>query len=168
MQLPGFQSAEWFQRSSAEKPTVIFVLGGPGTSRFDRDTIKSDIKTIGAGKGTQCQRIVDEYGYAHVSAGDCLRAERNSNSADAQLINQYIQEGKIVPVEITVRLLKKAMDASGKKKFLIDGFPRNLDNVNGWFDVIGETVHVAFVLFLDCPEHVMEVGCFKGFFKRHF
>jgi len=38
--------------------------------------------------------------------------------------------GKIVPVEVTVRLLKKAMDESGKTKFLIDGFPRNLNNVD--------------------------------------
>ena len=38
--------------------------------------------------------------------------------------------GKIVPVEVTVRLLKKAMDESGKTKFLIDGFPRNMNNVD--------------------------------------
>ena len=52
--------------------------------------------------------------------------------------------GKIVPVEVTVRLLKKAMDESGKTKFLIDGFPRNMNNVDvrslrlrslpGWLD----------------------------------
>lgn len=98
--------------SANNKPTVIFVLGGPG-----------------AGKGTQCQRIVDAYDFAHISAGDCLRAERNSNSTDAALINNYIKEGQIVPVEITVKLLQQAMARSGKSKFLIDGFPRNLNNV---------------------------------------
>lgn len=35
-----------------------------------------------------------------------------------------------MPVEVTVRLLKKAMDESGKTKFLIDGFPRNMNNVD--------------------------------------
>ena len=49
-----------------EKPCVVFVLGGPG-----------------AGKGTQCARIVEKFGYTHISAGDCLRAERASGSADA-------------------------------------------------------------------------------------
>ena len=44
-------------------PKVIFVIGGPG-----------------AGKGTQCAKLVEEFGYMHVSAGDCLRAERNSGS----------------------------------------------------------------------------------------
>ncbi len=75
----------------------------------------------GAGKGTQCDLIVGKYGYQHISAGDCLRAERASGSADADLINTYIREGKIVPVEITVKLLLKAMKDSGKSKFLIDG-----------------------------------------------
>jgi UMP-CMP kinase len=50
------------------------------------------------------------------------------------LINSYIVEGKIVPVEITCQLLKKGMEKNGwdKKYFLIDGFPRNLDNEEGW------------------------------------
>ena len=66
------------------KPHVFFVLGGPGS-----------------GKGTQCAKLVENYGYAHLSAGDLLREERDSGSETATLINQYIVEGKIVPVEIT-------------------------------------------------------------------
>ena len=69
------------------KPVVVFVLGGPG-----------------AGKGTQCSKIVDEYKYAHLSAGDLLRAERASGSENGQMIDEYIKEGKIVPVEVTMWL----------------------------------------------------------------
>jgi UMP-CMP kinase len=68
------------------------VLGGPGS-----------------GKGTQCAKIVEKYGFVHLSAGDLLRAERNSGSKDAELINNIIIAGEIVPVEITVKLIKKAM-----------------------------------------------------------
>ena len=50
----------------------------------------------------------------------------------AALINEYIVEGKIVPAAITVRLLRNAMEASGKQKFLVDGFPRNLENLEVW------------------------------------
>ena len=83
--------------------------------------------------------------YIHLSAGDLLRAERNSGSKDAELINDYIKEGKIVPVEITVNLLKKAMELNGweKNKFLIDGFPRSQDNLQGWNDVMSEDVNVS-------------------------
>lgn len=56
-------------------PEIIFILGGPGS-----------------GKGTQCERIVEEYNYTHLSTGDILRAERDSGSSYAQLINSYMAE----------------------------------------------------------------------------
>ena len=101
------------KRKEKDKPAVFFVLGGPG-----------------AGKGTVCKKLVKQHGFVHLSAGDLLREERNSGSKNADLINYYIKEGKIVPVEITVNLIKKAMEKQGwaKKKFLIDGFPRNQEN----------------------------------------
>ncbi|XP_072018948.1 UMP-CMP kinase-like [Amphiura filiformis] len=119
----------------ATKPAVIFVLGAPG-----------------AGKGTQCERIVQKFGFVHLSAGDLLREERNSGSKDGNLIQDYIKEGKIVPVEITVNLLDKAMEKSQTKKFLIDGFPRNEDNLSGWNTKMAEKTDFKFVLFFECSE----------------
>ena len=57
--------------------------------------------------------------------------ERDSGSPNGDLINSYIAEGKIVPVQISVNLLRAAMEQAGwsSKKYLIDGFPRNADNV---------------------------------------
>ena len=82
----------------------------------------------GSGKGTQCSKIVDEFGFVHLSAGDLLRAEINSGSANGNMIKAMIKEGTIVPAEVTVKLLQKAMESSGQDKFLIDGFPRNEEN----------------------------------------
>ncbi len=48
-----------------------------------------------------------EFGYIHLSAGDLLRGARDSGSSDGRLISEYIKEGNIVPVEITIRLLKE-------------------------------------------------------------
>ena len=124
---------------AAGKDVVIFVLGGPG-----------------AGKGTQCANIARDYGYVHLSAGDCLREERNSGSADADLINRHIAEGSIVPVEITIKLLLRKMDKSPAGRFLVDGFPRNLNNLEGWQSAVGKKKYVPFVLFFDAPEAVME------------
>jgi adenylate kinase family enzyme len=121
---------------------VVFVLGGPG-----------------AGKGTQCARIVDAFGFVHLSAGDLLRAERKRGTANAELINNYIKEGKIVPVEITIGLIKVAMEehvAEGRSRFLIDGFPRNANNLEGWDALMSDYAKVHFCLFLDCPEDVMQ------------
>ena len=86
-----------------------------------------------------------------------MRAERNSGSENAELINKIIKAGEIVPVEITVKLIKKAMQEHGwsKKKYLIDGFPRNLDNQTGWVKVMQDEVDMKFVLFFDCTEDEM-------------
>lgn len=111
----------------------------------------------GAGKGTQCGYLVEEWGFVHLSAGDLLRAERNNPASQhGQLINDYIKEGKIVPVEITVTLLLNAMKASGAEYFLVDGFPRNANNLEGWEKVVGKQADVLGCLFFDCPEEVME------------
>merc|ERR1712045_381287 len=125
------------------KPNVVFVLGGPG-----------------AGKGTQCANLVKDFGVVHLSAGDLLRAERNSGSADAELINNYIKEGKIVPVEITVGLIKRAMmkemAENEKYTFIIDGFPRNYNNLGGWNKICGGTfATVPFLLHFECSEEEM-------------
>ena len=72
-------------------------------------------------------------------SGDLLRAERKSGGENAALIEEFIEAGKIVPVSITVALIKKAMDAhifaGSDPNFLVDGFPRNVDNWEGWQEV---------------------------------
>ncbi|XP_011031636.1 PREDICTED: UMP-CMP kinase 3 [Populus euphratica] len=122
---------------SEKKPTVVFVLGGPGS-----------------GKGTQCAKIVEHFGYTHLSAGDLLRAEIRSGSENGTMIQNMIKEGKIVPSEVTIKLLQKAMQDSGNDKFLIDGFPRNEEN-RAAFEAVTK-IEPAFVLFFDCPEEEME------------
>ncbi|XP_036378017.1 UMP-CMP kinase-like [Megalops cyprinoides] len=134
----------------AMKPQVIFVLGGPG-----------------AGKGTQCAKIVENYGYTHLSAGDLLRAERAREGSEfGQLIDSYIKDGRIVPVEITINLLRKAMEETmqldqEKFRFLIDGFPRNQDNLQGWTSVMEGKADVKFVLFFDCSDQVCIERCLE-------
>jgi len=132
--------------SKKEKPNVVFVLGAPGS-----------------GKGTQCQNIVDDYGYVHLSAGDLLRAERKvSGSEYGELIENHITNGTIVPVEITCSLLVRAMKESGKNNFLIDGFPRNKNNLDGWMAEVGpEKANVKFVLFFDCDKSTCVDRCLQ-------
>ncbi len=98
---------------------------------------------------------MENFGYVHLSAGDLLRAERESGSELAEMINTCIREGKIVPAEVTVRLLRTAMEESGNQKFLIDGFPRDIHNLECWQSQMNSIVDVQFLLFLDCPENVM-------------
>lgn len=131
--------------ASTQLPKVVFVLGGPG-----------------AGKGTQCANIVKEFGFVHLSAGDLLREEQNKpGSQYGELIQSHIKRSEIVPVEITLNLIKLAMDNSGKDKFLIDGFPRNQNNLDGWNSVMKEKVDLLFVLFFDCATETCVERCLK-------
>lgn len=122
-----------------DQVSVIFVLGGPGS-----------------GKGTQCAKLVENHHFVHLSAGDLLRAEQaREGSKYGSLIKKYITEGQIVPQEITVQLLKQAIQANyneGKTKFLVDGFPRKMDQAITFEKVI---VPSKFTLFFECPEEVM-------------
>ena len=122
------------------KVTVVYMLGGPGS-----------------GKGTQSANLVRDYGFVHLSAGDLLREEQdNEGSKYGQLIKDYIKDGKIVPMEITVKLIENAMRSKlgnhTTGKFLIDGFPRKMDQAVFFEQSVCPS---RCTLFLDCPEEVM-------------
>jgi len=124
------------QQTFGDDTTVVYVLGGPG-----------------AGKGTQCANLVKDFGFVHLSAGDLLREERRREGSQyGELINTYIKEGKIVPAKITIALLENAMAKSPSKRFLIDGFPRKMDQAKKFEKTVCKG---KFVLFFDCPESVM-------------
>lgn len=133
---------------SSSDVTVLFVLGGPG-----------------AGKGTQCANLVRDYSFTHLSAGDLLRAEQDREGSEfGALIKKYIKEGEIVPMEVTVQLLENAMtedihnSKSKKAKFLIDGFPRKMDQAVKFEENVCPS---KFVLFYDCPEEEMQKRLLK-------
>ncbi|KAJ6675154.1 UMP-CMP KINASE [Salix viminalis] len=116
-----------------ETTVVVFVLGGPGS-----------------GKGTQCPKIVEHFGFTHLCAGDLLQAEIESESENGTMIHNFKKEGKIVPSEITVKLLQQAMQQSDNNRFIIDGFPRNEENRAAFENIV--KIKPEFVLFFDCPE----------------
>ena len=70
------------------------------------------------------------------------------------MIDAISKAGKIVPVAITCGLIKIAMEQAGWEKniYLIDGFPRNEDNEQGWKEVMSDTTEVVSVLWLDADE----------------
>jgi len=128
-----------------ENVKVIYVLGGPG-----------------AGKGTQCARLVEKLGFIHLSAGDLLRQEQDrAGSPYGDMIRTYIKEGKVVPMEVTIKLLENAMtDAinqrgktEGGVRFLIDGFPRKMDQAIAFDETVCPS---SMVLFLVCPEEELQ------------
>ena len=103
--------------------------------------------------GTQCELLSKDFDMNHVSAGELLRIERASGSSDGELIESYLKEGKIVPAHITLNLLMKTIETTPGSRFLIDGFPRNRDNVDGWEKAMPSHFSVDGVLFIYCAEN---------------
>lgn len=119
----------------APKP-LIFVIGGPGS-----------------GKDTHCSRIEKDFGFKHISAGDLLRSEVAKEDEQGRQIKQIMKDGLLVPPEITIGLLKTALlshpDAVG---FLINGFPRNLDQGKLFVQQVREC---SLLLIFECTDDVL-------------
>ncbi|MEX2581596.1 MAG: nucleoside monophosphate kinase [Verrucomicrobiales bacterium] len=130
-------------RQQCPAPNVVFVLGGPG-----------------AGKGTMCELAESQLGWVHLSTGDLLRAELQAGGSSADLIEGYVNDGKLVPNEIIVTLLKDAMEritrTTGRRNFLLDGFPRSLSNVEAWNEIFGREAELPKMLYFECPYEVLE------------
>ncbi|KAM3716318.1 Adenylate kinase isoenzyme [Dirofilaria immitis] len=91
---------------------IIFIIGAPG-----------------AGKGTQCAKMVEKYGLTHLSTGDLLRAEVESRAKEDDSLKKIMENGELVPPRIVLNLLKEAMSRAtinGSRGFLIDGYPREI------------------------------------------
>lgn len=130
-------------REPCPAPNVVYVLGGPG-----------------AGKGTMCEVAELQLGWTHLSTGDLLRAEQSAGGPTMDTIKSYIEAGQLVPNEIVVRLLKDAMErtirTTGKRNFLIDGFPRSLSNLDAWYELFGRDAELPGMLYFECPFEVLE------------
>ncbi len=81
----------------------------------------------GSGKGTQGQMLAKKLGIPLISIGDMLRTIIRENREEARLLNQYISEGKLVPSELTNKIVQKILLVGAQKNGCIfDGYPRNL------------------------------------------
>lgn len=145
---PPLASANTMPAFDPKHVSVVFILGGPGS-----------------GKGTQSVSLVQDYGFTHLSAGDLLREEQDRKGSQyGEMIKQYIKDGLIVPMEVTVKLLENAMaanldsDKDHSGRFLVDGFPRKMDQAVFFEESVCPS---RCTLFLDCPEEEMRKRLLK-------
>jgi len=79
----------------------------------------------GAGKGTQSEHLITHYGLTHLSTGDLFRYHIGNNTELGLLAKSYMNQGHLVPDEVTINMLKeKVLENKGSKGFIFDGFPR--------------------------------------------
>ncbi len=83
--------------------------------------------TPGAGKGTQCKRIVARYGLQHLSSGDILRLQRVEGTELGKKAQTYMDSGALVPDQIIVEMMVDSIKQAPEAGFILDGFPRTVN-----------------------------------------
>jgi len=80
----------------------------------------------GAGKGTQAERLVDDFDLPYYATGDILRAERQGGSELGKRVEEYLQKGDLVPDELIIEevVMPRIDSPEAEDGFLLDGFPR--------------------------------------------
>ncbi len=95
----------------------------------------------GAGKGTQAAELVKAFAIPHISTGDMFRAAIKGGTELGKLANSYIKDGKLVPDEVTIGIVRERLAKDDcKKGFILDGFPRTVeqaDALNGILQDLG-------------------------------
>ncbi|XP_057665349.1 adenylate kinase isoenzyme 1 isoform X4 [Diorhabda carinulata] len=108
----------------------------------------------GSGKGTQCDKIVEKYGFTHLSSGDLLRAEVESGSERGKELTAIMEKGELVPMEIVLDLIKSAIINAlpTSKGYLIDGYPREKEQGIMFEDNIAP---VNVIIFFEASEDTL-------------
>ncbi len=108
----------------------------------------------GAGKGTQAERIVEKYNIPHISTGDIFRAALREGTEMGLKAKGYMDKGQLVPDEIVVGVVSERLTKPDiQKGFLLDGFPRNVDQAKALDDVTGKMdIKMDGVVNIDVPD----------------
>ena len=80
------------------------------------------------GKGTQTAKLAEHFGFPHVDTGSLLRAEISAGTENGLIAKQFIDKGNLVPVELVGAIIKNRLSQNDcKKGFILDGFPRSVE-----------------------------------------
>ncbi|MCE5090009.1 adenylate kinase [Staphylococcus devriesei] len=108
----------------------------------------------GAGKGTQASEIVKKFPIPHISTGDMFRKAIKDETDLGKEAKSYMDRGELVPDEVTVGIVKERIsEDDAKKGFLLDGFPRTIDQAEALNEIMSELGrNIDAVINIEVPE----------------
>lgn len=110
----------------------------------------------GSGKGTQSEILVKKNNFTHISTGDIFRENLKNETPLGLEAKKYIEKGNLVPDEITTGMLQDAILKLKSPQFILDGYPRNL-NQTQQLEALSEELNfeIKSVIFLEVPDEVL-------------
>jgi adenylate kinase len=117
----------------------------------------------GAGKGTQSERLIEKYGLVHLSTGDIFRANIKGETELGKLAKSYMDQGQLVPDEVTINMLRSEVEKhSDPKGFIFDGFPRTNAQAGALDNLLSEMgTSISIMLALEVEESELKVRLAK-------
>jgi adenylate kinase len=114
----------------------------------------------GSGKGTQATRIIEKFGFMHLSTGDMLRAEIAQKSPLGLEAKTLMDKGDLVPDAVVIGMIAKKLDENkGANGFVFDGFPRTVKQAEALDDLLAEkNAPIQAVLSLIVSEKNLQNG----------
>lgn len=111
-----------------------------------------------AGKGTQAELVVEKYHIPHISTGDILREISKEDSEIGKYVYETLTNGELVKDEITYKLIEDRLSKDDcKNGFIIDGFPRNLDQAKEYDKILSNLGYdVGNVIYINIDKETLE------------
>ena len=111
----------------------------------------------GAGKGTQADFLKIKYNLYHISTGDLFRFNISNKTSLGNLAKTYMDNGDLVPDEVTIEMLKECVESNFKSEgFIFDGFPRTISQAKVLDEFLGEKgVSISAMISLEVDEEIL-------------
>ena len=111
----------------------------------------------GAGKGTQADFLKIKYNLYHISTGDLFRFNITNKTSLGNLAKTYMDNGDLVPDEVTIEMLKECVESNFKSEgFIFDGFPRTISQAKVLDEFLGEkSVSISAMISLEVDEEIL-------------
>jgi adenylate kinase len=108
----------------------------------------------GAGKGTQAERLREDFGLPHIATGDILRAEVAEGTELGKQAKRYMDAGELVPDDVIVGMITQRLGrGDARDGFLLDGFPRNQEQAQALSDALdGLDRRLTAALLIEVPD----------------
>ena len=111
-----------------------------------------------AGKGTMSERLIEKYGYTHISTGEILRGMAQKEDDFGRDLSAKLKTGKLISDDIVYEALKRRLSENDLDNgFILDGFPRNTEQAREYDKILNDiNKDLGVVIYLDTPREVLE------------
>jgi adenylate kinase len=105
----------------------------------------------GSGKGTYASRLQSKLGVDVIATGDLMREIMKQDNALGRKVKGFVEKGQLVPDDVVIEVLKQRVSRSGNKGFILDGFPRTLEQAKA----LDKLVAVEGIIQLTVPDNII-------------